>query len=160
MAKKLTYNSTYDEIGWSIRETLDEIKQKGETKGLKYEMLLKYGRLKLMEGDLERAYEVFQQCSIHSIDNGVLDIKELYYWISRCLEKKGEKERALGGYLGLLENEQNIKDEDFVDEVLDRLILFGDTSSLIKEYKERRHKEMTNPQDLLGKVIKYLKDNN
>jgi ketopantoate reductase len=43
MENKLTYNSTYNEVGCSLRVTLDEIKKYGETKELKYEMLLKYG---------------------------------------------------------------------------------------------------------------------
>lgn len=159
MTKKLTYNSKIDEIGWSLTETLDLIKQHGETTELKYDMLLKYGRFKLLEGNLNEAYQIFQQCSIHSIDNGVQDIKELYYWTSRCLEEQGNKERALSGYLMLLENEQNTKDEDFVNAVLDRLILFGDIKSIIGEYKRQRQEEMTNPKDLIGKVLKVLREN-
>ena len=157
--KKLTYNSTFDEVGWSLRDTLDEIKQKGETKQLKFDMLLKYGRIKLMEGNANEAYQIFQQCSIHAVDNGIPDVKELYYWASRSTEEQGNKERALNGYLMLLENEQNIKDEDFVNAVLDRLILFGDITTLVDEYKKRRHEEMTNPKDLLGKVLKFLREN-
>lgn len=160
MAKKLTYNSSFNEVGWSLRETLDEIKQHGETKELKYEMLLRFGRIKLMEGKLNEAYQIFQQCGNHSIDNGVDNIKELYYWTSRCLEEQGNKERALNGYLMLLEVEQNIEnDEEFVNAVLDRLILFGDITSLVNEYKNRRNEEMTNPKDLLGKVLKILREN-
>lgn len=159
MEKKITYNSTFNEVGWSLRDTLDEIKQYGETKELKYEMLLKYGRLKLMGGNLNEAYQIFQQCSIHSIDNGVQNIKELYYWTSRCLEEQGNKERALNGYLMLLEKEQFIEnDEEFVDAVLDRLTLFGDITLLVTEYKNKRNEEMNNPKDLLGKVIKLLKE--
>lgn len=159
MAKKLTYNSSFNEVGWSLRDTLDEIKQQGETKELKYEMLLRFGRIKLMEGKLNEAYQIFQQCSIHSIDNGVHDIKELYYWTSRCLEEQGNKERALNGYLMLLEKEQYIEnDEEFVNAMLDRLILFGDITSLVNEYKNKRHEEMTNPKDLLGKVLKFLRE--
>lgn len=159
MTTKLTYDSTFEEVGWSLRETLDEINQKGETKDLKYEMLLKFGRLKLMKDNLNEAYQIFQQCSIHSIDNGVRDIKELYYWTSRCLEEQGHKERALESYLRLLENEQNTKDEDFVNAVLDRLIKYGDMTSIIDEYKQRKHEEMSNPKDLIGKVLKVLREN-
>ena len=159
MAKKITYNSTLNEVGWSLRDTLEEIKQFGETKELKYEMLLKYGRLKLMEGNLNEAYQIFQQCSIHSIDNGVQNIKDLYYWTSRCLEEQGNKERALNGYLMLLEKEQFIEnDEEFVNAVLDRLTLFGNITSLVNEYKNKRNEEMNNPKDLLGKVIKFLRE--
>lgn len=70
MATKLTYHSTFNEVGWSLRETLDAIEVQGETPHLKYDMLLKYGRVSLMEGKLDKAYKVFQQCSIHAIDNG------------------------------------------------------------------------------------------
>jgi len=31
MTKKLNYQSTFDDVGWSLRETLHEIKQHGET---------------------------------------------------------------------------------------------------------------------------------
>ncbi|HOG05188.1 MAG TPA: hypothetical protein PK978_03020 [Paludibacter sp.] len=155
MAKKLTFESTFDEIGWSLRHTLDEIKLKGETKELKYEMLLKYGRLRFMEGCFSDAYQIFRQCSIHSIDNGVNDINELYYWTSRCLEKLGDKKRALAGYLMLLENKDNLKDEALVNAVLDRLILCDDIASLADEYKQKRSEE----KDLLGKILKFLREN-
>lgn len=161
MAKKLTYKSTFNEIGWSLRETLTEIEQQGETNQLKFEMLLKYGRVLFMEGKFNEAYKLFQQCSIHSIDNGIPDVKELYYWTSRSQEGLGNTERALNGYLMLLENKRFIEnDDDFVNAVLDRLILFGNITLLVNEYKKNREEELNNPKDLLGKVIKYLKENN
>lgn len=160
MAKKLTFNSTFDEVGWSLRETLDQIEKHGETKQLKFDMLLKYGRIKLMEGSFDRAYEVFTQCSIHAIDNGVPDIKELYYWTSRCQEEKGNKERAINGYLMLLEKFAKDDDEEFIDAILDRLNLFENIAPIIAEYKERREEELNNPKDLLGKTIKFLREQN
>ena len=159
MKKKLNYNSNYDDIGWSLRETLDEIDKKGETKELKYDMLLKYGRMKFMEGKFNKAYKIFMQCSSHSIDNCILDNKEIYYWASRCLENMGNEGRALNGYLRLLENEKFINDENFVDAVLDRLIFFGDITSLVTEYKRQRNDQMTNPKDSIGKVLKFLREN-
>ena len=130
MVKKLTFQSTFNEVGWSLRETLDEIEKQGETKQLKFDMLLKYGRVLLMQSKLNEAYQTFQQCSIHAIDNGVPDVKELYYWTSRCQEEQGNKERAINGYLMLLERERFTENnEEFVDAVLDRLILFGDIST-------------------------------
>jgi tetratricopeptide (TPR) repeat protein len=159
MTKKLNYQSTFDDVGWSLRETLDEIKQHGENKQLKFDMLLKYGRIKLMEGKPSEAYQIFQQCSVHAIDNGISEVKELYYWTSRCQEEQGNKDRALTGYLMSLERNGFIEnDEEFVNAVLDRLILFGDISSLVNEYKKQRDEEMNNPKDLLGKVIKFLKE--
>ncbi len=82
---------------------MDTIKAEGETPQLKFDMLLKYGRVFFLEGNYERAYEVFQQCSIHGIDHGVKDLKDLYFWSSRCLEEKRDTERAKNGYLMLLE---------------------------------------------------------
>jgi len=63
------------------------------------------------------------QCSVHAIDNWVDDVKEMYYWSARCLEEQVDKERAIGGYLRLLESEKKIKDEAFLNAVLDRLNL-------------------------------------
>ncbi len=160
MINKLTFNSTFDEVGWSLKETLNEIEKVGETKQLKFDMLLKYGRIKLMEGNIDRAYEVFQQCSIHAIDNGVRDIKELYYWTSRCQEEKGNKERAINGYLMLLEKFAKDDDEEFINAVLDRLNLFENITPIIADYKTRRAEELTNPKDLLGKTLKLLRDMN
>lgn len=160
MANKLTFNSTFNEVCLSLRGTLEEIEKHGETKQLKFDMLLKYGRVKLMEGSLDSAYEVFQQCSIHAIDNNVPDIKELYYWTSRYQEVKGNKERAINGYLMLLEKFAKDDDEDFINAVLDRLNLFQNITPIIADYKARRAEELTNPKDLLGKTLKLLRDMN
>lgn len=161
MASKLTYQSTFDDVGKSLMETLGEIEKEGETKQLKFDMLLKYGRILLMEKKLEKAYQTFQQCSIHAVDNGISDVKDLYYWTSRCHEERGNKEMAIKGYLMLLERERFIENyEEFVDAVLDRLILFGDISALVNDYKKKGAEELNNPKDLLGKVIKLLKENN
>ena len=161
MANKLTYNSSFIEIGWSLRETLDEIKLNGETIQLKFDMLLKYGRILFLEGNFDEAYQIFQQCSNHALDNGIPEVKELYFWTSRCLEEQGKKERALNIYLMLLDRDRFINnDEEFVNAVLDRLLLFGDIQSLVIDYKTRRDEELLNPKDLLGIVIKFLKESN
>lgn len=158
MDKESTYNSNYEEIGISLQHTLDEIKKSGETIDLKYDMLLKYGILNLMKGNSDKAYQVFQQCSIYSIDNAIEDVRELYYWTSRCLEELGKKEIAFNVYLMLLEKESiNNNDQELIDGVLERLCLFGDISSLVNEYKNTRDVEANNPKSLLDKVIKNLR---
>lgn len=158
MAKKLTYTSTYDEIGWSLRETLDAIEKQGETKELKYDMLLKYGRLYFVERNYEKAYKILAQCSIHAMDNWVDDVKEMYYWSARCLEEKGDNDRAISGYLRLLESEKNIEDEAFLNAVLDRLNLYKNLSHLVSEFKKERDEELNNPKDLAGKAAKFLRE--
>lgn len=159
MPEKLTLHSGLEEIGWSLRETLGKINVEGETPQLKFDMLLKYGRVLFMEGNYERAYEVFQQCSTHAIDNGVPDIKELYFWTSRCLEEKGDTERAKNSYLMLLDRKRfTDNDEEFVNAILDRLNLYGDIKEVIQKYKKKKQEEWDNPPDLLSKVIKFLKE--
>jgi len=140
MAKKLSLKSTYNEVGWSLRETLDQIERNGETKELKYDMLLKYGWLKFLDNDPDGAYRIFSQCSTHAIDNGILDIDELFYWAARCLEEKGDKENALNGYLSLLESSSKYQNnEELINEIFDRLKVYGDIPSLLREY-ENKHK--------------------
>lgn len=158
MSKTLTFHSNLEDIGWSLRETLDKIKVEGETPQLKFDMLLKYGRLHFIQGNYNRAYEVFQQCSTHAIDNGVPDTKGLYFWSSRCLEEKGDTERAKNSYLMLLERESYRDDEEMVNAILDRLNQYDDIAEVIQQYKKKKQEEWDNPPDLLSKVIKFLKE--
>ena len=161
MANKITYQSTYDDVGWSLRDTLDEIEQHGETIQLKFDMLYKYGRLHLLSDEPDKAYQIFQHCSIHAIENGIsdADLNELYYWTTRCVEEQGNKERALELYLMLLEKvDLSENNDEFVNAVLDRLTLFGNITALVEEYKQKREEEMNNPQDLLGQAIKVLRE--
>lgn len=95
IVEKSTLHSGYEEIGWSLRETLDNIVAEGETPQLKFEMLLKYARLLFIDGNYDRCQEVLQQASAHSIDNGVREIEDLYFWANRCLEERGNTERAI-----------------------------------------------------------------
>lgn len=158
MANKLTIHSGHEEIGRSLRETLDKIEAEGETPQLKFDMLLKYARSLFMERNYDRSYEVLQQASTHSIDNGVRDIGDLYYWANRCLEEKGDAERAISGYLMLLEREPYRSDEEMTNAVLDRLNRYDNLSELIQKYKKKKQEEWDNPPDLLHKVIKLLRE--
>jgi tetratricopeptide (TPR) repeat protein len=157
MSKKNTYQSTFEELGWSLRETLDKIEKHGETKELKYEMLLKYGRLKLMEGNLNEAYQIFQQCSTHSIDNWIPYVNDLYYWTARCLEEQGNKERAFNAYLMVLDKIKVDEEEELMNAILDRFHLFENVSQLVDEYKKKKKERMNNPDELLDKFVKVLR---
>ena len=113
---KLSINSTFDEVAMSLQHTLSEIKKVGENKHLEYDKLMKYGRLMLMENSFDKAYQIFQQCSIHATDNGIQNIKELYYWTSRCQEGNGNKVMAINSYLMLLENFAD--DDNFINKYI------------------------------------------
>ena len=161
MAKKLNFQSSFQDIGMSLSDTLEEIKLHGETKQLKFDMLLKYGRLLLANGDPDKAYKVFQQCSIHAIDNGMLDVRELYFWTCRVLEEQGKNDKAISIYMDLLERDIYIKDdEDFVNAILERLITYGDISSLASQVKNRTNEYVANPNVFLGKITEIIHESN
>lgn len=157
LTKPLTIHSDLEEIGWSLRETLDAIEVEGETPQLKFDMLLKYGRLLFMDRKYDRAYEVLQQASTHSIDNGVWNIADLYFWANRCMEEKGDVDRAKSGYLMLLERQPYSNDEEMVNAILDRLNQYDDLKEVIEKYRKKKQDLWDNPPDLLHKAIKLLK---
>ena len=69
------------------------------------------------------------------------------------------KKRAFKSYLILLDNKQFIEnDEEFVDTVLDRLSFFENLEEKIINYKIQKAEELENPTDLLGKLLKDLKE--
>ena len=156
--QKLNYKSNIDEIGNSLMETLTEIKKEGETKELKFDMLVKYGRVLFLQNEFGKSYQTFEQAAIHAIENNISEIKSLYYWTARCLEENGAKEAAFKSYLILLDNKQfTANDEEFIDIVLDRLNFFENLEEKIINYKIQKAEELENPTDLLGKLMKYFK---
>lgn len=110
-----------------------------------------------IEGKYARCYEVLQQASTHSIDNGVRDIEDLYFWTNRCLEEKGDTERAISGYLMLLEREPYRSNEEMTNAILDRLNRHDDLTETIQKYQKKKKEDWDNPPDLLHKMIKLLK---
>lgn len=63
MSKKLSYHSTFDDVGKSLMETLGEIKKQGETKQLKFDILLKYCRILLIKETLRRHIKHFNNAA-------------------------------------------------------------------------------------------------
>src|SRR2546428_5576914 len=100
---KLAFNADYKTVGHSLMETIDEIERNGETPLLKSEMLFKYARMKFLENKFDEAYKIFGQCNMLLIDKGLPENKEIYYWVSRIAEAKGEIEKAMGFYKICLE---------------------------------------------------------
>ncbi|MBW7937055.1 MAG: hypothetical protein H3C71_07955 [Flavobacteriales bacterium] len=110
-----------------------------------------------MEGKHARCYEVLQQASTHSIDNGVWEIEDLDFWANRCLEEKGDTERAISGYLMLLEREPYRSDEEMTNAILDRLSRYDNLTETIQKYQKKKQEDWDNPPDLLHRTIKLLK---
>jgi tetratricopeptide (TPR) repeat protein len=118
---ELYYNADLKTIGNSLMVTLSEIEKNGETPILKAEMLYKYARVKFCDGKFIEAHQVFGQCNSHLIMNNLPENKEIYYWVGRILEEKGEFEKAKTTYTISLERARFLNDQIFVDEILDRI---------------------------------------
>ena len=92
--KRIPTIASTDEIAYSVNETLKEIKLKGETSELNCELYFKYARLKFSEGKYDEAKTIFGQCNSITIDNGLPENHEIYYWTGRIMEAKGDIENA------------------------------------------------------------------
>ena len=92
--KRIPTVASTDEIAYSVNETLKEINLKGETPELELELYFKYARLKFSEGDYDKAKTIFGQCNSITIDNGLPENYEIYYWTGRIMEAKGDIENA------------------------------------------------------------------
>lgn len=118
---KLDFNSDLQTVSNSLMETLGKIEKNGETPILKAEMLFKYGRVKFLGKNFDEAHKIFGQCNMVLIDNGLPENKEIYYWVGRIFEAKGDIEKAQSTYKICLKKARFITDQEFVDELLDRL---------------------------------------
>ncbi len=118
---KLNFNSDMQTVSNSLMKTLSEIDKNGETPILKAEMLFKYARVKFLDKQFDEAHKIFGQCNVALIDNQLPENKEIYYWVGRISEAKGEIEKARTIYTMCLEKARFIDDHEFVDEKLDRI---------------------------------------
>ena len=141
IVQNLTYDSSLEEVEASLKGTIKQMELNGETQELKFEKLLKEGRVKLLKGEVKQAYRIFHQCMLDPTSTNSLDIGELYFWSTRCQEELGNKNKALRDYLLLLEKEQATRNnQDLINAILDRLIVFGDISKLVKDFKKRKRR--------------------
>jgi len=141
IVQNLTYDSSLEEVEASLKGTIKQMELNGETQELKFEKLLKEGRVKLLKGKVKQAYRIFHQCMLDPTSTNSLDIGELYFWSTRCQEELGNKNKALRDYLLLLEKEQATRNnQDLINAILDRLIVFGDISKLVKDFKKRKRR--------------------
>lgn len=90
--------ATTEEIACSVNETLKEINLKGESPNLEAELFFKYARLKFSERKYDEAKSIFGQSNSITIDNGLPENYETYYWVARIMEAKGDIENAKSTY--------------------------------------------------------------
>lgn len=91
---RIPTNADSTEIATSIKETLKEIELNGENPSLKEELQFKYARLKLSEGELEDSYRILGICNSITIDYNLRENYEIYFWVARIAELKGEYEKS------------------------------------------------------------------
>lgn len=119
----LNFKSSYNDIGNSLMITLNEIDLKGETPFLKSQMLYKFARIKFLEKKYEESYKLLGESNSITIMDNLPENKEIYYWTGRVLEAQGKKEIANENYKKVLSRARFLKDQEFVDEILDRIYL-------------------------------------
>src|SRR5690554_5341934 len=123
------------------KRNIKQIEIKGKKQKIKFEKLIKERKIKLLKREVKQAYRIFHQCMLDPTSTNSLDIGELYFWSTRCQEELGNKNKALRDYLLLLEKEQATRNnQDLINAILDRLIVFGDISKLVKDFKKRKRR--------------------
>lgn len=115
------YKSDYKAIGNSLVETIAQIEKNGETPLLKFEMLFKFAKMKFLDNKADEAHKIFGKCNSVLIDNGLPENFELYYWMARIFEGKGEIEKAASTYRMCLTRGNLADDPEFINELLDRI---------------------------------------
>jgi hypothetical protein len=82
--------ATIEQIIPEINQFVEEINSKGQHPSLLVRYLYLLGRIKFLEHNYEEAQEAFGQSNMITINEGLPDIHENYYWFARMREAKGE----------------------------------------------------------------------
>ena len=96
--QRIPTNANSREIANSLYETLDEIKLNGESTKLNFESQFKFARFKFSIGEFDEANRLFGICNSFTIDYGLPENYEIYYWAGRISEQKVEIEKAKTTY--------------------------------------------------------------
>jgi len=96
--QRIPTNANSREIANSVYETIDEIKLKGESTNLNFELQFKFARFKFSIDEFDEANKLLGICNSMTIDYGLPENYEIYYWAGRISEQKGEIEKAKTTY--------------------------------------------------------------
>ena len=118
---RVSTTATSKEIAVSLNETIKEIETNGENPLLKEAMLFKYARLKFSEGEIDEAHSILGQCNSVTIDFGLPENYEIYYWVARIMEAKGELDKAKATYEIALKRFKNNPDLISKEEIIDAI---------------------------------------
>ena len=96
--QRIPTNANSREIANSVYETIDKINLKGESTNLNFELQFKFARFKFSIGEFDEANKLLGICNSMTIDYGLPENYEIYYWAGRISEQKGEIDKAKTTY--------------------------------------------------------------
>lgn len=101
---RIPLNATINQITPRINQIVEEIKSKGQRPSLLVRYLYLLGRIKFLEHNYEEAKEAFGRCNMITLNEGLPDIHENFYWFAKMNEAKGDMGIAKMNYGFALEN--------------------------------------------------------
>lgn len=91
---RISLNATINQIIPEINHIIEEINIKGQHPNLLVRYFYLLGRIKFLESNFEEAKEAFGQCNMITMNEGLPEIHENYYWFAKINEAKGENGNA------------------------------------------------------------------
>jgi RimJ/RimL family protein N-acetyltransferase len=91
---RIPLNATKEVIVPIINDLVNEINSKGQHPSLLVRYFYLLGRIKFIERNYEEAQQAFGQCNMITMNEGLPEIHENYYWFAKINEAKGEKGNA------------------------------------------------------------------
>jgi tetratricopeptide (TPR) repeat protein len=119
--QRIPTNANSIEIATSLNNTIKEIELNGETPKLKEVLLFKYARLKFSECEFEEAHSILGQCNSVTIDFGLPENYEIYFWTAQIMEAQGNIEKAKSTYEIALKRFKNNPDLISKDEIIEAI---------------------------------------
>jgi len=98
---KIPLSATIDQITPDINQLVEEINSKGQHPTLLVRYFYLLGRIKFLERNYEEAQEAFGQSNMITMNEGLPDLYENYYWFARIREAKGESAENIKMYYGM-----------------------------------------------------------
>lgn len=91
---RIPLNATINQIIPEINHIIEEINIKGQHPNLLVRYFYLLGRIKFLENNFEEAKEAFGQCNMITMNEGLPEIHENYYWFAKINEAKNENGSA------------------------------------------------------------------
>lgn len=91
---RIPLNATINQIIPEINHIIEEINIKRQHPNLLVRYFYLLGRIKFLENNFEEAKEAFGQCNMITMNEGLPEIHENYYWFAKINEAKNENGSA------------------------------------------------------------------